>query len=86
MNQELERINKLIDTAFEHLSPMDYDFVITELQERLRKADEVVEASKRLWSLKTTKSVQGKTEYYLKHKPLAWDDLNKALQDYKESE
>lgn len=34
MNQELERINKLIDTAFEHIKPVDYDEVITELQKQ----------------------------------------------------
>lgn len=32
MNDELEKTNKLINLAFEHIKPMDYDEVITGLQ------------------------------------------------------
>ena len=39
MNNDLERINKLIDTPFDRINPVNYDEVITELQVRLRKAE-----------------------------------------------
>lgn len=42
MDKELNRTNGLLDTAFENISPIDYDAVITELQERVRKAEKVI--------------------------------------------
>ena len=40
-----ERINKLIDTPFDRINPVNYDEAITELQRRLKKAEEVIEAA-----------------------------------------
>jgi len=39
-------MSELIHTPFENINPVDYDPVITELQKRLRKAEEVIKVSK----------------------------------------
>ena len=39
-----ERINKLIDTPFDRINPVNYDEVITELQGRLQMAEKVIKS------------------------------------------
>lgn len=74
---------ELIDLPFEHIKPIDYDRVITGLQEAKEiltsEKAALAQALEELCELKIIKDREGKTPEYLKRQPKAWIAANQAI-------